>query len=65
MKLCEIVANESLGILESLSACDKVIGSPFACPEGQGFEKYVTMVRAQGKENERVEWWKLLKEKDA
>ncbi len=37
MKLCEVIANESLGILESLSACDKIIGSPFACPEGQGF----------------------------
>jgi hypothetical protein len=31
-KLCDEVANESLGILESLSTCDKVIGSPFACP---------------------------------
>lgn len=48
-KLADVVTNESLAILEALSACDKVLGSPFACPEGKGFEKYVKMVRAAGK----------------
>lgn len=61
MKLCEQVSNESLGILESLSTNDRVIGSPFACPNGKGFEKYVAMVRAAGKENQRAEWWHVLK----
>lgn len=36
-KLCDVVTNESLGLLEALSACDKVLGSPFADPEGKGF----------------------------
>lgn len=49
MKLCEQVTNEALGILEAVSACDQVIGSPFACPEGKGFEKYVALVRSKGK----------------
>ena len=61
MKLSDQVTSECLGILEALSACDQVIGSPFACPEGKGFEKYVAMVRSKGKENERAEWWKVFK----
>lgn len=37
INLCDVLAGEALAILESLSACDQVIGSPFACPEGKGF----------------------------
>ena len=44
MILCKQLAKESLGILESISACDKVIGAPFACPEGKGMDKYIEFV---------------------
>ena len=43
--LCKKLTNESLGLLESLSTDDLVLGSPFACPNGNGFEKYMKMVR--------------------
>ena len=59
--LSELITKESLGILESLSTDDLVIGSPFACPEGRGFEKYTEMVRKGGHENQRAPWWRILK----
>lgn len=40
-ELCEKLTKESLGLLESLSADDELIGSPFACPHGKGMEKYI------------------------
>lgn len=45
MDYCEKLTPEVLGIVESLCACDKVIGSPFADPEGKGMEKYIAHVR--------------------
>lgn len=59
--LCKELTVESLGILEAISADDEVIGSPFACPRGEGFEKYVRLVRGSNVENRRVEWWEMLR----
>jgi hypothetical protein len=61
MALSKEISNEALGLLESLSADDKVIGSPFACPEGLGFEKYMEMVENSNKMMTKPEWWKMLK----
>ena len=36
MEYCEKLAPETLGLVEALCACDKVIGSPFADQEGKG-----------------------------
>lgn len=30
-----------MGLVEALSACDQVIGSPFADPQGKGMDKYI------------------------
>ena len=44
MNYCKLLTPECLGLLESISTCDKVIGSPFACPDGKGMEKYIYLV---------------------
>ncbi len=61
MSLCKILTHESLGLLESLSACDVVIGAPFACPEGKGMEKYISFIENSKKMTNKPDWWKILK----
>lgn len=62
MILCKAISKEALGLLESLSTCDKVIGSPFACPKGLGFSKYMDIVENSKKMKTKPEWWEMLKE---
>ena len=64
MTLCKSLSYECLGLLESLSTCDKVIGAPFACPEGNGMEKYINFVENSKNMKTKPDWWKILKQKD-
>jgi hypothetical protein len=61
-EFCEKLTPEVLGILESVSAGETVIGSPFADESGHGFEKYMSFVLSQPKKD-RAEYWKLVAER--
>jgi hypothetical protein len=52
---------EVLGVLESVSAGETVIGSPFADESGHGFEKYMNFVLSQPRKD-RADYWKIVAE---
>jgi len=60
IEYCEKLAPEVLGLLEALSACDQVIGSPFADPQGKGMDKYVDHFMSVKGNREKPEWWQML-----
>jgi hypothetical protein len=57
---CERVSKESLGLLDAISADDSVIGSPFADPDGKGFEKYIGFIMNSKDVMKKPDWWRLI-----
>jgi hypothetical protein len=49
-----------LGLLEAISSDDSVIGSPFADPDGQGFEKYMKLIMNSKDVMKKPDWWRLI-----
>lgn len=49
-----------MGLLDALSACDQVIGSPFADPQGKGMDKYIDHFMSVKGNREKPEWWQML-----
>lgn len=60
MEYCEALTPEVLGLLETLSADDKIIGSPFADDNGKGIHKYLDLVLQNNPTNKRVDWWEMI-----
>jgi hypothetical protein len=48
-----------LGLLEVVAAGEKVLGSPFADENGEGFNKYVNFILEQPRK-EKASYWKLV-----
>lgn len=60
----EILAKEALALLEVLAAPSRILNSPFADEDGQGFARYLNMVFTGKDTFRKVEWFKLLTERD-
>jgi hypothetical protein len=60
MEYCEKLTPEVLGLVEALSACEKVIGSPFANESGNGMENYMEQFMSVKGNREKPEWWKII-----
>lgn len=61
---CEKVADESVGILDSLCPPADIIGSPFADEHGDGMKKYYNMLFSAKDTFKKVDWYQLVVNRD-
>ena len=46
--------------MDAISTDDAVIGSPFADPTGNGFEKYMHLIMNSKDVMKKPDWWRII-----